>query len=300
MDWMKDDGIFMPMINDTGRNKFYKRAIESLSAGKIVCDIGTGTGLLSVLAVKSGAARVYAVEQDPGRAAFAQSMFKRLGITDRVTLIEDNFLNTRIPADIYVSETINAQIFGENIIELANHAQQFGGNFIPGRFEITAQVYKNHPIFSLCQAHSDAFEFQPDISIDPVFEKEINSQFQQAHPLENTLYRANMINGLFTQLPRFTDLKLTKLSETEPLVVDLNTPIDVNSLKLTIPKTQKNSQSDVYVVLHWKAVYQDVVMDVDSTWFGRVSKTILSRCRNPNLDISIWYDATIQDWRLSF
>jgi predicted RNA methylase len=300
MDWMKDDGIFMPMINDTGRNRFYKRAINSSVAGKIVCDIGTGTGLLSVLAVKSGAAHVYAVEQDPGRAAFAQSMFKRLGITDRVTLIEDNFLNTRIPADIYVSETINAQIFGENIIELANHAQQFGGNFIPGKFEITAQVYKNHPIFCLCQSHSDAFEFQPDISIDPVFEKEINLQFQQAHPLENTLYRANMINGLFTQLPRFTDLKLTKLSETEPLIVDLNTVIDINTLKLTIPKTQENSQSDVYVVLHWKAVYQDVVMDVDSTWFGRVSKTILRRCRNPNLDISIWYDAKIQDWRLSF
>ena len=125
-------------------------------------------------------------------------------------------------------------------------------------------------------------------------------QFQQAHPLENTLYRANIINGLFTQLPRFTDLKLTKLSETEPLVVDLNKPINIDSLKLTIPHTQKNSQSDVYVVLHWKAVYQDVVMDVDSTWFGRVSKTILSRCRKPNLDISIWYDATIQDWRLSF
>ena len=297
---MKDDGIFMPMINDTGRNRFYKQAINSSAAGKTVCDIGTGTGLLSILAVKAGATHVYAVEQNPDRATLACSLFKRLGITDRITLIQDNFLNTSIPADIYVSETINAQIFGENIIELANHAQQFGGKFIPDKFEITAQVYENHPIFCLCQSQPDVFEFQPDISIDPVFESEINSQFQKANPLENTLYRANTINGLFTQLPRFTDLKLTKISETSPIIVDLNQPIDINSLKLTIPQTQQNTQADVYVVLHWKAVYQDVVMDVDSTWFGKVSKTILSRCRNPNLDISIWYDAKIQDWRLSF
>ena len=300
MDWMKDDGIFMPMINDTGRNKFYKRAIESSAAGKIVCDIGTGTGLLSILAIKAGAKHVYAVEQDAGRAVLARSMFEKLGITDRITIIEDNFLNTNIRADIYVSETINTQIFGENIIELAKHARQFGGEFLPGKFEITAQVYKNHPIFCLCQSRSDAFEFQPDIAIDPIFEQEINSQFQQAHSLDNTLYRANVLNGLFTQLPKFTDLKLIKISETDPLIVDLNGPINIDALKITVPWTPTNSNSDVYLVLHWRAIYKNTVMDVNSTWFGNVSKTILQRCRQPDLDINIRYDPTIRDWQLSF
>ena len=297
---MKADGIFMPMINDTGRNKFYKWAIESSVSGKIVCDIGTGTGLLSILAIKAGATHVYAVEQDLGRANLARSMFEKLGITDRITVVEDNFLNTNIPADIYVSETINTQIFGENIIELASHAQQFGGEFIPGRFEITARLYKNHPIFCLCQARPDAFEFQPDIAIDPIFEQEINSQFQQAHTLDNTLYRANVLNGLFTQLPKFTDLKLIKISETDPLIVDLNSQIDIDTLKITVPWTQTNSSTDVYLVLHWRAIYKNTVMDVNSTWFGNVSKTILQRCRKPNTDISIWYDPEIKDWRLLF
>lgn len=297
---MNDDGIFLPMINDTGRNEFYKKAIESSVAGKTVCDIGTGTGLLSILAIKAGAEHVYAVEQDPGRANLARSMFKRLGIDKQITVIEDNFLNTNIPADIYVSETINTQIFGENIIELAEHARQFGGEFIPGQFEITAQLYNNHPIFCLCQARSDAFEFQPDIEIDPIFEQEINSQLQQAHSLNDTLYRANVLNGLFTQLPKFTDLKLTKISETDPLIVDLNQPVDINALKITVPKTQTNTVSEVYLVLHWRAIYNNVIMDVNSTWFGNVSKTILPRCRNTDLDISVWYDADICDWRLSF
>jgi predicted RNA methylase len=65
MDWLKDDGIFLPMINDTGRNIFYKAAIESSVKDKVVVDIGAGTGLLSILAAKAGAKKVIAVEKDP-------------------------------------------------------------------------------------------------------------------------------------------------------------------------------------------------------------------------------------------
>ena len=74
-DWFKDNGIYMPMINDTGRNIFYKAAIEAAVPGKVVCDIGTGSGLLSIIAAKAGATKVYAVEMDPGRAAFAEEIF---------------------------------------------------------------------------------------------------------------------------------------------------------------------------------------------------------------------------------
>jgi protein arginine N-methyltransferase 1 len=64
MDWLKDDGIFLPMINDTGRNIFYKNAIESCVKDKIVVDIGTGTGFLSIWAARAGAKKVYSVEQN--------------------------------------------------------------------------------------------------------------------------------------------------------------------------------------------------------------------------------------------
>jgi predicted RNA methylase len=300
MDWMKDDGIFLPMINDTGRNQFYKAAIERAVNGKTVCDIGAGTGLLTILAIKAGARKVFAVEHDIDRANLARQMFERLGITDRVEVIVADFLNTDIAADIYMSETINTQIFGENILELAQHARKHGGEFIPSKFEITVQLYEDHPIFCLCQARSDAFEFQPDIKIDDNFENAINESFQSQYSLENTLYRANVLNGLFTQLPRFNDLKLTKISETDPLIVDLNQPIDFSQLKITVPRTTKNTETSVYAVIHWKAYYQNICLDVNSTWFGNSAKTILQRCRNPAADIVTWYDPAIKDWRFSF
>lgn len=300
MDWMKDDGIFMPMINDTGRNRFYKSAINQAVAGKTVCDIGTGTGLLSILSVKAGAKKVFAIEQDLERAKLAKQMFDQVGISDKVELIVDNFLNTDIAADVYVSETINTQIFGENILDLAEHARKYNGEFVPGKFEITVKLYEEHPIFCLCQMRSDAFELQPDIAIDLTFEQAINQKFQAAHSLDDTLYRANVLNGLFTQLHKFTDLKLTQISETEPLIVDLNNPIDISNLKIVVPRTHINVTKNVYAVLHWKAMYKHLTMDVNSTWFGNVSKTILQRCRDANKDIMTWYDPIIKDWRFSF
>lgn len=298
---MKDDGIFLPMINDAGRNQFYKDAIEQATPGKVVVDIGTGTGLLSILAVQAGAKKVYAVEQDAGRIEYASNMFRKLGIRDRIVLVHDDFLNTNISADIYVSETINTQIFGENILALSEHARKHGGTFIPSQFEITMAIFEDHPIFPLCQYRSDAFEFQPDIEIDPIFEQQIQQDFQQDYSLENTLYCANVLNGLFYQLPKFNDLTLNKLYETPPLIVDLNNQVDLSQLRLTVPKEAiAQYTQNLYAVIFWKARYKNVVMDSSDTWFGNSSKTILQRVRKHDTDIVTWYDNNIKDWRFSF
>ena len=302
-DWFKNNGIFMPMINDTGRNIFYKNAIEQSVNGKVVCDIGAGTGLLSILAAKAGAAKVYAVEMDPGRASFAEEMIAKVGLTN-IEIIKDNFLNTDICADVYVSETIGSQIFNENIIALSQHARiltQGNGLFIPGSFEIIARVYENHPIFPVVQSHSEAFEFQPDISIDDTFENEINQRFQARHGLDDTLYRGNVINNFFAQLPKMTDIKLTTLYETDPLIVDLNSNINMEDLRITIPHTVMPGRNrEICVVLFWKIRHQDIVMQSTDSWWGHVSKIILPRVKKPGVDIEAWYDHSITNWRFSF
>lgn len=53
------------MLTDLPRNKAYKTAIfdnKDRITGRIVLDIGAGTGILSVFCAQVGAAKVYAVE----------------------------------------------------------------------------------------------------------------------------------------------------------------------------------------------------------------------------------------------
>jgi hypothetical protein len=109
-----------------------------------------------------------------------------------------------------------------------------------------------------------------------------------------------MLNGLFTMLPRFNDLKLEKLYETSALTLNLNQPVDINNITLRVPYSAFENQNDIYVVLFWQARFVNAVMHVNDTWFGNVSKTILKRCRKHQHDIVLTYNPVIRDWKVEF
>jgi predicted RNA methylase len=54
--------IHIEMLNDNIRVEQYTKAINEICKGKVVLDLGCGTGVLSVLAIKAGALKVYAVD----------------------------------------------------------------------------------------------------------------------------------------------------------------------------------------------------------------------------------------------
>jgi len=311
-DWFKNNGIFMPMINDRGRNIAYKNAIERVAPGSIMCDIGTGTGLLSILAAKAGAKKVYSIEMDPGRAEYARGLIKKLGLDNIIQVINKNFYKldrVDMPDDIdyFVSETIGSPIFNEDIIDLAKHSKQWGGTFIPGTIDLIVEIYNNHPILPLVYASSEAFEFQPDIDIDNDFENEVNTSFQTQHPSDSTIYRMNFIDNLFQQLPCFKadgiDLKFDVIHQADPVCIDLNDmSSDVNDIRIRIPNKDLPPHHREYViVLKWQArMFDDIVMRVEDTIWGSPGKTILERCKRPGADLEIWYDPKIENWRLSY
>lgn len=297
-DFLVDDGVFMPMLNDTGRNQFYKQALDLAASGQVVCDIGAGTGFLSVLALQSGASRVIAVERNPDRFAYLNKTITNLGLQDKIETHCIDFLNSDIQADVYVSETINTQIFGEDMIRLSNHVADRGGQFIPAGVRIWAEVYTDHPVFVLDLAHNESYEFAPGVDIDSEYVAGVNSDFQQQYNLQETAFKANQLNRLFPMLDCFKDLTLNKIGETVPITINFDQYNNESNIKVVVPNSMVPLGMPM-VVLKWEMFYQDIVLHSDKCWFGNVAKNIRDQFRTGN-DIVFCYDPIVRQWRLSY
>jgi tetratricopeptide (TPR) repeat protein len=117
------------MLGDEARNAAYDAAIRrAAKAGDLVLDIGTGSGLLAMMAARAGAAQVYACEAEPVLAEKAREIVRANGLADRVTIIPKRSLDLRIgedlprKADLLVSEIVDEVLLGEGIARTIAHA----------------------------------------------------------------------------------------------------------------------------------------------------------------------------------
>lgn len=142
-------GWHLSMLDDHARNEAYDAAIcASVNPGDIVLDIGTGSGLLAMMAARAGAGHVYACEQDPILAHLAQDIIAKNGYSDKITIIaknsQDLIIGKDMPqkADMLVSEIFDSAIVGEGVLPSINHAQQHllkgGAKIIPQKATLKA------------------------------------------------------------------------------------------------------------------------------------------------------------------
>ncbi|MDH3316865.1 MAG: 50S ribosomal protein L11 methyltransferase [Gammaproteobacteria bacterium] len=97
---------YASMAADRHRVDAYARALgKVVRPGDVVIDIGAGTGILSLLACRAGASRVYAIEPDDAIAVARENAVAN-GYADRITFIQD--ISTRVTppetADVVVSD----------------------------------------------------------------------------------------------------------------------------------------------------------------------------------------------------
>ena len=96
------------MLEDTVRmDAFHDAILENAEnfAGKVVLDVGCGTGVLALFAAKAGAKKVYAVEATRS-ADLARILIKGNKVEDVVTVIQSTVEEVELPekVDIIVSE----------------------------------------------------------------------------------------------------------------------------------------------------------------------------------------------------
>ncbi len=78
------------MLRDRPRVSAYHDAImnnKHLFENKVVLDVGSGTGVLSMFAAKAGAKRVYAVDACPRICGLAEELIKCNGLQDRIRVM---------------------------------------------------------------------------------------------------------------------------------------------------------------------------------------------------------------------
>jgi hypothetical protein len=107
------------MIKDKWRNNFFFNALTKHASGKVVLDVGSGTGILAFYALKAGAKFVYAVEKDPVMASIADQVLAKKFDRSRFKVLNKNFwtddfdnsLHHQI--DILVAELLGPGLFDQ-------------------------------------------------------------------------------------------------------------------------------------------------------------------------------------------
>jgi tetratricopeptide (TPR) repeat protein len=119
------------MLNDTKRNDAFEEAIKAtVTANTTVLEIGTGTGLLAMMACRAGAANVTGCESVGVLAQTASEIVKQNGFEDRVSIIHKRSQDLKPSedmdqlADVLVAEIADTGLLGENIIAATDDARR--------------------------------------------------------------------------------------------------------------------------------------------------------------------------------
>jgi predicted RNA methylase len=114
----EDPEIHREMLQDEARVEAYRVALNLLSPGKVVIDVGAGTGILSLMAMDAGAKSVYALEYS-SIAKQAEIAFSKRRERSKMMVFKglaEEFSLGALRADLIVSEWMGYFLINEHML----------------------------------------------------------------------------------------------------------------------------------------------------------------------------------------
>lgn len=186
----------VPMMNEQERNDAFERGLQSAVApGATVFEIGTGSGLLAMMAARLGAGHVFTCEAVPLIAATATRIVRRNGWQDRVTVLAKRSHEVRVgaelpaKADLLVHEIFSSELLGEFVLHAIEDAKarllKPGGRILPSAGSImVALVGGDELAANLHVGDSHGFDL---------------SEFNAIQPRKRPLYREDLAPVLMSE-----------------------------------------------------------------------------------------------------
>jgi protein arginine N-methyltransferase 1 len=137
-DW--DDRFHALLLGDRLRMRAFERGIaEAVRPGDVVVDLGTGTGILALWALRAGAARVYGIDFGERVLETATERLAEAGYGEGFVPVKGMSFDVVLPerADLVISETLGNLVDNEGCVRiLADARARFlkpRGSMMPSR-----------------------------------------------------------------------------------------------------------------------------------------------------------------------
>ena len=166
-------------LADPVRLDALERAIlATVQPGDVVADIGSGTGLLALMACRAGARRVYALEST-GMIEIARAIAAANGLSDRITFIARHSTETALPEPVrvIVGDLVGRMGFDAGVLDVYRDAARFvapGGRAIPGSVTVAAGLVEHQA------SHDDACFWEAPVAgfdVSPALEWSLNTGY---------------------------------------------------------------------------------------------------------------------------
>ncbi|XP_056666083.1 protein arginine N-methyltransferase 7 isoform X3 [Monodelphis domestica] len=178
VEWLEEDehydyhqeiarSSYADMLHDKDRNvKYYQgiraavKRVKEKGQTAIVLDIGTGTGLLSMMAVSAGADFCYAIEVFKPMADAAVKIVEKNGFSDKIKIINKHSTEVSVGPDgdmqcyanILVTELFDTELIGEGALPSYEHAHknlvEENCEAVPHRATVYAQLVESKRMWS--------------------------------------------------------------------------------------------------------------------------------------------------------